>query len=150
MRAPPDPNPYRSVDELGYVNVALGLAETGRYGRDSLHWPPGAPAAFATVAKLAGHTGKDIPAAYAIQWFAGTALIPLVFLLTLRLKGDPPAALAAAAIVATYPPLIAVTGDLLSEPLGALWLTAAFAALNRPALAGVLLAAAILTRARTS
>ena len=55
----------------------------------------------------------------------------------------------AAALVATYPPLIAVTGDLLSEPLGALWLTAAFVALarRRYALAGLLLAAAVLTRA---
>ena len=53
LRARPalDPNPYRSVDELGYVHVALGLAETGRYGRDNLHWPPGTPVAFALAAK---------------------------------------------------------------------------------------------------
>lgn len=149
LRAGPalHPNPYRSVDELGYVNVALGFAKTGRYGRDSLHWPPGAPMAFALAVKLGGREGHDIPAAYAIQWLAGTALIPLVFLLALRLGGSHAAALVAAAIVATYPPLIAVTGDLLSEPLGAFWLTAAFAALNRHYLAGLLLAAAILTRA---
>jgi hypothetical protein len=149
LRAGPalHPNPYRSVDELGYVAVALTVADTGRYGRDNRHWPPGAPLAFAAAARLAGHTRGDIPAAYAIQWLAGTALIPLVFLLTLRLQGDLPAALAAAAVVAAYPPLIAVTGDLLSEPLGALWLTAAFAFLNRPVAAGLLLAAAILTRA---
>jgi 4-amino-4-deoxy-L-arabinose transferase-like glycosyltransferase len=59
------------------------------------------------------------------------------------------AGLVAAGVVATYPPLIAVTGDLLSEPLGALWLTAALLALarRRYALAGLLLAAAVLTRA---
>jgi hypothetical protein len=55
----------------------------------------------------------------------------------------------AAVVVATYPPLIDATGDLLSEPLGALWLTAALLALalRRPALGGALLAAAVLTRA---
>ena len=51
--------------------------------------------------------------------------------------------------MATYPPLVAVTGDLLSEPLGALWLTAAFVASRGGGspLAGLLLAAAVLTRA---
>ena len=51
--------------------------------------------------------------------------------------------------MATYPPLIAATGDLLSEPLGALWLTAALLALvrRRFVLGGLLLAAAVLTRA---
>ena len=59
------------------------------------------------------------------------------------------AGLVGAAVVATYPPLIEATGDLLSEPLGALWLTASLLALarRRYALAGVLLAAAVLTRA---
>jgi hypothetical protein len=59
------------------------------------------------------------------------------------------AGLVAAILVATYPPLIDATGDLLSEPLGALWLTAALLALalRRPALGGALLAAAVLTRA---
>jgi 4-amino-4-deoxy-L-arabinose transferase-like glycosyltransferase len=92
--------------------------------------------------------GPDIPAAYWVQWAAGTALIPLVFALAMTLGGAW-AGLVAAAVVATYPPLIAVTGDLLSEPLGALWLTAALLALlrRRYALAGLLLAAAVLTRA---
>ena len=90
----------------------------------------------------------DIPAAYWVQWLAGTALIPLVFALAAgggrdgggrprrAARGGAPltaaaprraslaAVAVAAAIVATYPPLIEATGDLLSEPLGALWLTA--------------------------
>jgi hypothetical protein len=132
--------------------------------------------AFAAVAKLDGRVVRgakpDIPAAYWVQWLAGTALIPLVFALALTLAGaagrraEGGAALAggasrraeggaaaagvvAALVVATYPPLIAVTGDLLSEPLGALWLTAALLAVarRRYALGGLLLAAAVLTRA---
>jgi 4-amino-4-deoxy-L-arabinose transferase-like glycosyltransferase len=154
LRARPalDPNPRQSRDEHGYVSVAIGLADTGRYGRQSLHWPPGAPVAFAAAARLDGHVVRgavpDIPAAYWVQWAAGTALIPLVFALAATLGGMW-AGLVAALVVATYPPLIAVTGDLLSEPLGALWLTAALLAVTRRryALGGPLLAAAVLTRA---
>ena len=108
--------------------------------------------AFAAAAKLDGRVVRgrvrDIPAAYWVQWLAGTAVIGLVFALAATL-GGPWAGLVAALLVATYPPLIAVTGDLLSEPLGALWLTAAMLALARRhyALAGLLLAAAVLTRA---
>ena len=146
------PDARQSVDEHGYVSVAVGLADSGRYGHQSLHWAPGAPVMFALAAKAGGHVRRgghtDIPAAYWAQWAVGTALIPLVFLLA-QLLGGPWAGLAAAAVVATYPPLIAVTGDLLSEPLGALLLTASMLALvaRRPALAGALLGAAVLTRA---
>src|SRR5689334_12378449 len=67
LRAGPalHPNPYLSADERGYTNVATRLAETGRYGRESLHWPPGAPGAFA-VAMRAGVSP------YWAQWLAGT------------------------------------------------------------------------------
>jgi hypothetical protein len=176
-----EPHARQSADERSYVSVAIGLADTGRYGKRSLHWPPGAPLAFAAAAKLSGRVERgpapDIPAAYWVQWLAGTALIPLAFALALattarcgrdsrpptprastfttpgcetrRSRGPLWAGLVAAAIVATYPPLIGATGDLLSEPLGALWLTAALLALavRRPALGGALLAAAVLTRA---
>ena len=179
------PEARQSADERSYVGVALGLAQTGRYGKQSLHWPPGAPVAFAAAAKLGGRVERgpapDIPAAYWVQWAAGTAVIPLVFALALaaggasqrRVRGWPAtgrraaaavsprsaaeggaaracwAGLVAAAIVATYPPLVDATGDLLSEPLGALWLTGALLAVarRRYAAGGVLLAAAVLTRA---
>jgi hypothetical protein len=160
LRAGPalHPNPRQSRDENGYVSVAIGLVDSGRYGRQSLHWPPGAPVAFAAAAKLSGRVERgpvpDIPAAYRVQWLAGIAVIPLVFALAMTLAAAPsPRALAAglvaAAVVATYPPLVAVTGDLLSEPLGALWLTGALLALARRhhVLGGLLLAAAVLTRA---
>ena len=83
-----------------------------------------------------------------MQWLAGTALIPLVFALAATL-GGPWAGLVAAVLVATYPPLIAVTGDLLSEPLGRAVADrgAARARAAALALAGLLLAAAVLTRA---
>ena len=76
------PHARQSADERSYVSVAIGLADTGRYGKQSLHWPPGAPVAFAAAAKLSGRvvrgSAPDIPAAYWVQWLAGTALIPLV------------------------------------------------------------------------
>src|SRR3954453_5441440 len=126
------PNPRQSADENGYVRAALRLADDGRYGRESLHWPPGAPGAFAAAARLGGRVVRgarpDIPAAYWVQWLAGTALVPLVFALGLLLGGRV-AGLVAAVAPATHPPLIAVPGPLLSEPLGALWLTPAFVAL---------------------
>src|SRR3954451_5940224 len=81
------PNPRQSADEKSYVHVAIGLAETGRYGKPSLHWPPGAPGAFALAALVGGHTHRDIPPAYWMQWLAGTLLIPLVFALGAQL-GD--------------------------------------------------------------
>jgi hypothetical protein len=169
------PDARQSADERSYAYVAIGLADTGRYGSRSLHWPPGAPVAFAAAAKLSGQVERgpvpDIPAAYWVQWLAGTALIPLVFALAVaaarevavrrKAAGDERADVAAprrvlaggmvaAAVVATYPPLIHATGDLLSEPLGALWLTAALLCVARRrwyALGGALLAAAVLTRA---
>src|SRR4051794_13589333 len=84
LRAGPalHPNPYVSADERSYTNVALRLAETGRYGRDSLHWPPGAPVAFAAAIRVGG-----VRAAYWVNWLAGTALVALVFFLA----GGPPA-----------------------------------------------------------
>ena len=159
--------------------VAIGLADTGRYGKRSLHWPPGAPVAFAAAAKLSGRRrarpGPGHPGGLLGPVAGRHGLIPLVFALALAAAGEtrdrrprgehsgaattaPLAAaprraivagLVAAAVVATYPPLIEATGDLLSEPLGALWLTAALLALARRrfALAGLLLAAAVLTRA---
>ena len=62
------------------MHVAIGLAETGRYGKQSLHWPPGAPGAFAAAAKVGGHVERepvpDIPAAYWVQWAGGDAADP--------------------------------------------------------------------------
>jgi 4-amino-4-deoxy-L-arabinose transferase-like glycosyltransferase len=97
----------------------------------------------------------DVPSAYPVQWVFSTATIPATFLLAFLIAG-PAAGLLAAAAIAFYPPLIDVTGDLLTEPLGALMLTIALCAvvlaLNRrtwqwAAGAGLLLGLTVLVRA---
>lgn len=164
FHAAADPSAYQSKDEQSYAMIARGLAVTGNYGNpgmsDPVHWPPGAPLVFALAYKL--HPEKrgggvwDVPAAYPVQALIGTATIVAAFLLAFLIAG-PWAGLVAAAAVAFYPPLISASGDLLSEPLGSLLVTSALAAtvwaLRRPSawlppvLAGLLLAATILTRA---
>ena len=165
LRADPAANPsrYQSVDERAYARLARNLARTGTYGapemQDPVRWAPGAPAAFALAHELhpVKTTGQrwDVPSAYVFQWAFATALIPALFVLAALIAG-PVAGLLAAAAVAFYPPLIRATGDLLTEPLGALLLTVALIAvvlaLRRPhagraAAAGLLLGLTVLVRA---
>ena len=159
-----DPSAYQSRDEQAYAMIARGLSVTGKYGNpgmsDPVHWPPGAPLMFALAYELKpqkrGGGVWDVPSAYPLQALAGTLTIPAVFLLAYLVAGWA-AGLVAAAAIALYPPLISASGDLLSEPLGALLLTSALAAtvwsLRRPAwwlpavAAGLLLGATVLTRA---
>jgi 4-amino-4-deoxy-L-arabinose transferase-like glycosyltransferase len=153
-------HPYlarQSPDEVAYARLAVGLVDQQRYGDprlDSLHWPPGAPAMFALGYAL--HRDPDLRLAYWLQALVGTLLIAVAFLLAWALAGEV-AGLGAAALVAFYPPFIKTTGELLSEPLGALLLTSATLAVvlawQHPrkrwpfALAGFLYALAIFTRA---
>lgn len=165
LRAGPAANPsrYQSVDERAYARLARNLARTGTYGapemQDPVRWAPGAPAAFALAHELhpVKTTGQrwDVPSAYVFQWAFATALIPALFVLAALIAG-PVAGLLTAAAVAFYPPLIRATGDLLTEPLGALALTVALIAvvlaLRRPrpgraAAAGLLLGLTVLVRA---
>ena len=165
LRAGPaaSPSRYQSVDERAYARLARNLARTGTYGapemKDPVRWAPGAPAAFALAHELhpVKTTGQrwDVPSAYVFQWAFATALIPALFILAALIAG-PVAGLLTAGAVAFYPPLIKATGDLLTEPLGALALTVALIAvvlaLRRPrpgraALAGVLLGMTVLVRA---
>jgi 4-amino-4-deoxy-L-arabinose transferase-like glycosyltransferase len=97
----------------------------------------------------------DVPSAYPVQAAAGTAQIPMCFILATLLAG-PGAGLLAAGAIAFYPPLIDASGDLLTEPLGALMLLVALIAvvlaLRRPRartalLAGLLLGLSVLVRA---
>jgi 4-amino-4-deoxy-L-arabinose transferase-like glycosyltransferase len=90
-----------------------------------------------------------------VQWVFSTAAIPATFLLACLLAG-PAAGLLAAAAIAVYPPLIDATGDLLTEPMGALMLALALSAvvlaLRRrtwpwSAAAGLLLGLTVLVRA---
>lgn len=157
------PNEYLSADEAAYGKIARALADNGFYGQSNqarpVHWPPGAPFMFAFAHELDPQPridgNWDVPAAYTAQVIVGTATILAAFALALVLAGTA-AGLGAAALVAFYPPLIESSGQLLSEPLGALLVTCAMLAvalaLRRPAwwrlvAAGVLLGATVLTRA---
>jgi hypothetical protein len=157
------PSNRQSVDERAYGRLARYLARDGRYWspsmKDPTRWPPGAPFVFAAAHELRPRFTRerrwDVPSAYPVQAAAGTLLIPAVFALTALLAG-PVAGLLAALLVALYPPLIRASGDLLTEPLGALAIAAALIAvllaLRRPGpwrglAAGALLGIAVLVRA---
>jgi hypothetical protein len=163
FHAASDPSAYQSKDEQSYAMLARWLAVHHEFGHpgmaDPAHWPPGAPLLFAAAYRLQperrGDGVWDVPSAYRVQALVGTLTIPAAFLLALLVAG-PVAGLLAAAAVAAYPPLIGASGDLLSEPLGALLVTCALAATvwalhemrpGRLALAGALLGATVLTRA---
>jgi hypothetical protein len=153
----------QSLDEHSYVFIAQSLSERGTYaGRNDLmlRWPPGAPLLFASAQTIDGSgvehgAASDIPSAYWAQALVGTGTILAVFAIVALLAGALPALLAAG-VLAIYPPLVLVTGDLMSEPFGAFALACAMAAviwamrgqgLRRYALAGFLLGVAILVRA---
>jgi 4-amino-4-deoxy-L-arabinose transferase-like glycosyltransferase len=156
------PTRYQSSDEKAYARIAHVIADHLRYVPegmdDAVRWGPGAPFAFAVAERLAGNDDTnehDVRAAYPWQAAFGTLTILAVFALG-ALLGNRYAGLAAAAAVALYPPLIAASADLLTEPLGALMLTLALIvlvlALRRPgswALAagtGLLLGLTVLVR----
>lgn len=159
-RAAAHPGAFLSTDERAYAALGRALSH-GYYDvrgmNDPLHWPPGTPFLLAVARKLAG-TGDatlDPAAAYWAQALVGVALIVAVFVLV-RLLAGPWPAVVAAAVVALYPPLTVITGDMVSEPLGALTIALVLLALawgfSRPgpwrfALAGGLTGVAILVRA---
>jgi 4-amino-4-deoxy-L-arabinose transferase-like glycosyltransferase len=156
---------YQSADERSYGKLAIDIDQHFQYGGKGthlghpLHWPPGAPALFAIGHALFPGAKDaqtfDIRSAYWEQALLSTGTTALAALLAWTLAG-PWAAVLAAAIVGTYPPLIGATGDQVSEPLGAFLLLAAFAALARAihrragpgrwAAAGALFGLTILTR----
>ncbi len=137
---------------------------TGEYAAPGLadpwHWAPGTPALFAVAHLLAPHADGDgspqqIRTAFWAQAAVGAALILVAFLLAAGI-GGPIAGLLAAGAIAVYPPFLTATGDLVSEPLGALTLALAMLALlgawrnptwGRVALGGAALGVALLVRA---
>jgi hypothetical protein len=153
---------FLSTDERAYAILGIAISHghyTPRGMDDPLHWPPGTPLLFAIARKVSGVGDHDLdPAAvYVAQWVVGMALIVAVFLLVRLLAGPWPGVVAAAG-VALYPPLAIITGDLVSEPLGALTGVLVLLALAwawrtpspvpwRFALAGALTGVAILVRA---
>jgi hypothetical protein len=153
---------FLSTDERAYAALGRSLSH-GYYDvrgmDDPLHWPPGTPLLFAVARQLTGvgDARLDPPEIYWAQWVVGVALIVAIFALV-RLLAGPWPAVAAAAIVALYPPLAVITGDLVSEPLGALTVALVLVALAwawrapppapwRFAVPGLLSATAILVRA---
>jgi hypothetical protein len=153
---------YQSADERAYGRLAVGIADKQTYGNglsDALHWPPGGPMLFAAGHGLfpdaASKEDFDIPSAYWLQAVVsiGTALAACVIA---WLLAGAWAGVAAAALVGFYPPLILATGEQLTEPFGAFWVTTAFALMAVAArigkawvfgLSGLALGAAVLTRA---
>ncbi len=159
-----DPGRFISSDERSYARIALNLAAGNGYATpgsaDPWHWAPGTPALFAAAHLLAPAADGDgspqqLRTAFWAQALVGTLLILVVYLLAAGIAG-PLAGLIAAGAIATYPPLIRATGDLVSEPLGGLTLALAALALlgawrrpsaGRLALAGGLFGVALLVRA---
>jgi 4-amino-4-deoxy-L-arabinose transferase-like glycosyltransferase len=115
---------FLSTDERAYAVLSIAVSR-GAYSapamNDPLHWPPGTPLLFALARQVTGDSGAGLApmALYWTQVVVGVALIAVVFLIT-RMVAGPWAGVAAAAGVALYPPLVVITGDLVSEPLGAL------------------------------
>lgn len=166
-----EPNESLSTDERFHAQIAFNIAERGEYGDPPAQLrrpeetrfvsPPGAPLLFGLAYKLhpktepVGKLGRpDIPAAHWAQALVGTAIILAAFALANALAGGV-AGLIAAAVTAFYPPLVAYTGELLTEPLAALLVTLSSLTLAhawgrwppwRFALAGVLLGSAALVR----
>ena len=125
---------HASADERAYVRLASDLRATGNYGGPSmahpLHWAPGAPALFAVADAIGGHPvagSIDARAARRAQAVVGALTVGAAFALAALIAGAW-AGVVAAVAVAFYPPMIAATTQLTSEPLGALALTAALAA----------------------
>ncbi len=154
-----------SADERSYVRIAEGLQRDGTYGdgsmRDPFHWAPGAATLFALAASSdatrLGDTSAGAGPLRTAQALVSTATVLAVFGLAALLAGAW-AGLAAAAVMAFYPPAISLTSGFLSEPLGALGLAAAALALawawrggraGRFALAGAAIGLACLARADT-
>ena len=153
---------HLSADEKAYLAVAAGIRQHGVYGNRVLehpfHWAPGAPALFALADAVSGHPADgvvDRRAARNAQAVVGTLTVLAAFALA-ALLGGLWAGLAAAAAVAFYPPAIEASSLLVSEPLGALAITAALAAVVwavrrggalRSLAAGVALGVACLVRA---
>jgi 4-amino-4-deoxy-L-arabinose transferase-like glycosyltransferase len=157
-----DHGAFLSTDERAYAALGRALSH-GYYDArgmdDPLHWPPGTPVVFAVARKVtgAGDGTLDPAAAYWAQALVGVALVVAVFAFV-RLLAGPWPGVAAAAAVALYPPLVVITGDMVSEPLGALTIALVLLALAwawrapppapwRFAAAGALTGAAILVRA---
>ena len=121
------PDEYVSKDEAAYTSLAKTIYLHGSYGGPPAktsspeRWTPGAPLLFAASFAVRGNISPT--SARISQALVGTMIVFVVYLLATRLSRRRSAGLVAAALIAVYPPIVKITGDLLSEPLGALLLT---------------------------
>ncbi len=122
-------NTHTSADENGYVANTNRILAHERYA--TLKWPPGTSLAFAVATRLSGHrslrlrTGASGPA-QVVQLLAGVLTLVLMAAVAWWLAG-PWAGVLAAALGASYWPLVDATRTFLSEPLGGLVLLASVA-----------------------
>lgn len=149
-------------DSAAYERIARGLHEEGRFEQvgpgtpahpqPASNYSPGLPLLTGLVFEVAG--SDDVRLARLVLALIASIAIPLTFLIAGRLAG-PVAALAAAAIVAFYPPLISDAGMLLTEPLAATFLAGTLLTILRARdqtgwlswiLAGVLLGLTVMVR----
>jgi membrane protein CcdC involved in cytochrome C biogenesis len=118
-------------DAFAYRALAESLYEQGSYGGPEFEtpsdWSPGAPLLYAGAYYLTGGVRDGV--GRGVQALLGTAAILIAYLLTLRLTVRRSAALAAAGLVAVYPPFIHSTGALMSEAPAIFTLPAAILAL---------------------
>jgi 4-amino-4-deoxy-L-arabinose transferase-like glycosyltransferase len=145
-------NYHPQTDAQHYIDIATQLAHGHGFAADYPYvWvhatafrPPLYPlllgGAFAVF-------GVHLAVAQAINVVLGSIVVVLIGLVAARVAG-PRAGLAAAALAAVYPPLLANDGVPLSEPLGLLVMLAAIWALleGRPGWAGIAAGLLVLTR----
>jgi 4-amino-4-deoxy-L-arabinose transferase-like glycosyltransferase len=139
-------------DDRSYLADALAVARThdypvfraGRVPVQTAYRAPGFPLLLAVVHVIGGHALLDERVA---QVGVGVALVVLVYDIGRRLYG-PRTALAAGLLAAVSPVLVLFDATLISEPLFTMLMLAALscALARRPALAGVLVGLAALTR----
>jgi 4-amino-4-deoxy-L-arabinose transferase-like glycosyltransferase len=120
-------------DSHAYYAISKALYEEGSFGgpefRDSSDWSPGAPFLYAASFYATG--GAREGTARIVEALLGVGTILVVFALGWRLGGRELGrwvGLFAAFAVATYPPFIHTTGELMSEPPAMLTLPAAILA----------------------
>ena len=117
-----------SHDQCDYLDLADGiLAGEGLRAHDGYLWPPGLPY-FLAVCR--GLLGESLTPTRILLALASSATVPLVFFLGLRLY-DRRAGLAAAAVFAFYPNLVAFTHYLWPGSIYIFWFVLGFALLVR-------------------
>ncbi|HWI21079.1 MAG TPA: hypothetical protein VNT22_00535 [Baekduia sp.] len=155
---------FSGNDQRFYSTIAKNLANDLKYNVTGsinvLHWAPGAPTAFAIFYKVLGGGESGFRGMYVAQLVFSVAAVGGVYWFAQRFTLNRLVALGAAAVLAISTGAIRTEGDLITEPLGSLFLllaagTLGFALLDEKGrehtfrwsmLAGLLLGLAIMTR----